>query len=790
MSALPSFSQTKYTLSGYVKDGKTGESLISCPIYIKEAKAGISTNVYGFYSISLDSGTYTIGVNYPTFDPYIDTITLNKDVRLNIELKPEESEELAEFTVRDERTNDNTESTDMGRMDLDIEQVKVLPAFMGEVDVLKTVQFLPGVQSGGEGNSGFYVRGGGPDQNLILLDEAPVYNAAHLFGFFSVFNADAIKNMEIIKGTMPANYGGRLASVLDINMKDGDYRDYHASGGIGLISSRLTVEGPIKKDTSSFILSGRRTYIDVLTKPLIKEDSPFFGTGYYFYDLNAKLNYRFSDKDRLFASGYFGRDVFNFASADAGFQMNVPWGNATGSLRWNHLFGDRLFMNATAIYSDYDFAFGATQDDFSLRLESGIRDANGKVDFTWYPNEDHNVKFGANYIYHIFTPSSVTAEQGETEFDLGGKKKIYANEISAYVLDDFKLTDRIKMNVGYRQSLFQQLGPFTRYEKDAVGNVLSETPYERGEVVAQYFGYEPRFAMRYKISDSASIKAGVSHNYQYVHLASISGISLPTDIWFPSTSLVKPQINTQYSIGFFKNFQKNLYEFSVELYYKDMNNLIEYAEGAEPSDNINNNVDADLVFGTGYSYGAEFFFKKAYGDFNGWVGYTWSKTMRIFEEINNGDPFPAKYDRRHDLSVVATYKLNEHWTFGAAFVFGNGNNITMPAGYYVVDGQTAFDYGPRNSFQMPNYHRADLSATWYADEFKTIIDEETGKEKKVKKKLQSSVTISVYNAYNRANPFVIFIDTDGDAAAGTITNTAKQVTLFPILPAVTWNFKF
>ncbi|MFN3918071.1 MAG: TonB-dependent receptor [Flavobacteriales bacterium] len=782
--------QLKYTLSGYVKDAETGEVLIGSSILIKDLSKGVTTNAYGFYSITLPEGTYQVRYSYIGYQEVNKTISLSKDVRMNIELSSS-SKVMEEVVITGERNDKNTTGTQMGTFELEMDQIKKLPAFMGEVDILKTIQFMPGVSSSGEGNTGFYVRGGGPDQNLILLDEATVYNASHLFGFFSVFNADAIKNVEMIKGGMPANYGGRLASVLDIGMKEGNYKEYKVDGGVGLIASRLTVQGPIKKDTSSFIISARRTYIDVLTKPLIKPTSPFRGSGYYFYDLNTKINWRLSDKDRLFVSGYFGRDVFSFKNNDLGFNVRIPWGNATGSARWNHLFNDKLFVNTTLIFSDYDFAFEAIQDDFEMILSSGIRDWNFKSDFTWFPNPRHNIKFGYNYIFHRFTPSSVSAKQGETVFDVGEVQRIYANEGALYVLDEYAVNEKFSVNVGLRYSMFQQIGPFTRYYVNDINNQVDSTKtYERAENVKFYQGLEPRAAMRYLFKDNSSVKAGVTHNYQYVHLASISGVSLPTDVWFPSSEIVKPQIGTQYSVGYFRNFKENKYEGSVEVYYKDLKNLIEYKEGVSPGDDINNNVDNQLTFGDGYSYGAEFFIKKRHGRFNGWIGYTWSKTMRLFEEINDGNWFPAKYDRRHDLSVILQYELSDRWSFGGVFVYATGNAATLPERRYFWEGELLVIYGERNSYRLPAYHRADVSATYFGKKHEEYKDVETGEMKKRPKRFTSDWNFSVFNLYNRQNPYFIYFGNTGNLQEGNLKVNAYQVSLFPILPSVTWNFSF
>ncbi len=783
--------QEKHTISGYIKDAGTGEVLIGSSIYIKELEKGVVTNVYGFYSLTVGSGNYNVVARYVGYGDLEQRVSLDADVRLNIELILS-SDIMEEVITEAEAVDNNTTGTQMGEINLNMDRVKTLPAFMGEVDILKTVQFLPGVSSGGEGNTGFYVRGGGPDQNLILLDEATVYNASHLFGFFSVFNADAIKNVKMIKGGMPANYGGRISSVLDINMKDGNYKEYHASGGIGLIASRLTIEGPLKKDTSSFIVSGRRTYIDVLTDPFINDTAAFKGSGYYFYDLTAKANYRFNDKNQLFISGYFGRDVFNFNDDNLDLNFKVPWGNSTASIRWNHLFNDKLFVNTTGVFTDYDFAFEASQSDFTFRLESGIQDFSLKQDYTYFANSRHQIKFGWNVIRHKFTPSTVSGSSGETLFNFD-TTKIIAFEPSVYVLDEIEINENLKMNIGLRFSAFSHVGPFKRYYKSPVTGVTDSTKdWSSGEHIASYTGLEPRLSMRYLFKDNSSVKIGVSKNNQYVHLASMSGVSLPTDLWFPSSELVKPQIGIQYSAGYFRNFKQNKYEASVEVYYKDLQNLVEYKENSQPDDNINDNVDNQLTFGKGYSYGAEFFLKKSLGDFNGWIGYTWSKTMRTFEEINEGREFPAKYDRRNDLSVILQYDITDRWNVGFAFVYATGSAITLPEKRYYdpIENRLITVWSDRNAYRLPAYHRADVSVTFKGKEFKAIKNIETGESEQKKKKVVSTWNLSVFNLYNRKNPYFLFFDYSGDVNSGNLDVGANQVSLFPILPSITWNFKF
>lgn len=805
------FAQTeKFTISGYVKEANTGEFLLGANVYIKEHMKGTTTNQYGFYSLTIEKGKYTLVVSYLGYEDYSITIDLGKNSWQNISLTPK-SIITKEVEIVGEREDRNTQEAQMGSVEMNIEKIKSIPAFMGEVDIMKTIQLLPGVQSAGDGNAGFYVRGGGPDQNLILLDEAVVYNAAHLFGFFSIFNGDAVKNIELIKGGMPANYGGRLASVLDVTMNEGNSKQYKVDGGIGVISSRLTVQGPVKKDTSSFIVSGRRTYIDVLTRPFISDTSRFYGSGYFFYDLNTKINYRISDKDRIFLSGYFGRDVFTYKNKKNGFFAEIPWGNATSSLRWNHLFSNRLFLNSTIVFTDYNFNFKAGQGDFEFVLFSGIRDYNAKLDFNYFPSVLHNIKFGANYVYHTFTPSSVSAKQGDTEFDLGEAIKQYAHESAIYVNDEFDITENLKINAGMRYSMFTQVGPFKRYIKDVVGANIKVREYKTGEEVITYSGLEPRYTIRYNLNAKSSLKGAFTHNYQYIHLASLSSVSLPTDVWVPSSDVVKPQIGTQYAGGFFRNFKDNKYESSVEVYYKTMKNMIEYEEGYAPEEAVKDNTDNHFVFGKGWSYGAEFFLKKRTGKTTGWIGYTWSKTLRQFDEINNGKEFPAKFDRRHDFVFTASHDLTERWALSSTFVFATGNAITLPVQRYIFEGNVVNVYGERNSHRMPSYHRLDLSATYKLDQDTRVkrrtkfmrfylfpvylisgkdIKTVEAKPKLWAKKFTTSWNFSVFNVYNRANPFFIYFDNTGDLNEGTLKITAKQVSLFPILPSITWNFNF
>ncbi|MBK9284337.1 MAG: TonB-dependent receptor [Sphingobacteriaceae bacterium] len=793
-----------FSISGTIKDASNGETLIGATVLLKETNKAVFTNAYGFFSLNAIKGIYTLQVSYIGYKNIEQIIELDKNIKLNIACSPAQNQ-LDEIEITTKGGNENVSNTQMGSVNLDMAEIKKIPAFMGEVDILKTIQLLPGVKNAGDGNTGFYVRGGGPDQNLILLDEAPIYNASHLMGFFSVFNGDAIKNVNLTKGGMPAQYGGRLSSVLDITMKDGNNQEFEVNGGIGLISSRLTIQGPIVKNKSSFLISGRRTYIDILAKPWL-DKSDFKGTSYYFYDLNAKVNYILNDKDRIYLSGYYGRDRFYFKSDEDEFATEIPWGNASACLRWNHIYNTKLFSNTSAIFTNYDFSFIASQDDFEATIKSGISDYTIKHDINYYPNSRHNIKTGIQYIFHVFVPTSVSAKQGETVFDLGKVVKLYAHDASVYIGDDWEISQKIKLNAGLRFGNFTQIGPFSRYKKDFLGRISDTVNYKNGEVVANYNGLEPRLSLRYAITPKSSLKVAYTRNFQYIHLGSISSVSLPTDVWMPSTEEVKPQQSDQYAIGYFQNFKENNYEASVEAYYKTMTNQIEYKEGATPSDNVYDNPDNAFTYGNGWAYGVEFFLKKNRGKFSGWIGYTLSWTWRQFEAINYGEKFLAKYDRRHDASLVLTYDANKLFNFGLVWVYGTGNRGTLPQGFFLYEGSQSHDYGLRNSYRFAPYHRLDLNATYTPDRIKKLerrknklIKEylEAGKDtanivntKKIFKKFHHSFTLSVFNAYNRYNPYFIYITRQGDFTNGTLKVGAKQVSLFPLLPSITWNFKF
>lgn len=755
--SISAFAQDKATLSGYVKDAETGEALIGATVYLPDAGKGAYTNAYGFYSLTLPAGTYQVNFQYLGYQTLKEEIALDKSIRKDIELALN-ANSLDEVIISGQAADNNVQAAEMGVTRLSISEIKKVPVLFGETDVLKTLQLLPGVKPAGEGSSGFFVRGGGTDQNLILLDEAPVYNPSHLLGFFSVFNGDAINSTKLYKGNMPAEYGGRLSSALDIQMKDGNKKDYGLSGGIGLISSRLTAEGPIVEDKGSFMVSGRRTYADIFL--LFSGDSNINSSTLYFYDLNAKANYKLGEKDHIYLSGYFGRDKFGL-----GDQFNINWGNATGTLRWNHLFNDRLFLNSSLIYSDYDYEIEIGAANASIG--SGIKDINLKEDFSYYANSQNTLKFGLNAIYHTFVPgeiSSTTEDEPSINQEI---QERYALETAAYISHEWKPSQKFTLNYGLRYSNFTVLGPGTFYDYDAAGNAIDSATYAQNEVVTNYGGLEPRITASYVITPEQSVKASYARNRQYIHLLSNSTASSPTDVWIPSTNNVKPEIADQLSVGYFRNFDDNKWESSVEVYYKDMQNQIEYKNGADLF--LNDNVESQLVYGSGYSYGVELLLRKKTGKFTGWLGYTWSKTIREFDEINGGNPFSARQDRTHDISIVGMYDLNKKWDFSAAWVYYTGDAVTFPSGSYVVDGNLVPLYSERNGYRLPDYHRLDLSATYFG------------------KKPNSNLNFSIYNAYGRKNVYSIDFQ---PSETNPFAQEAVKTYLFQWVPSVTYNFKF
>lgn len=757
-----SIAQTKRTISGNVTDAKTGETLIGASIKISGGSTASGlTNAYGFYSLIIPVGKYEVAVSFIGYKTTVRQVEVSaKDLRLNVAL--EEDNQLNEVVISAIKKNENVSSPQMGLQKLSVREINDVPVLLGERDVLKTLQLLPGIKSAGEGNSGFYVRGGATDQNLILLDEAPVYNASHLLGFFSTFNSDAIKDVSVYKGGMPAQYGGRLASVLDLKMNDGNRKEFTAEGGIGLISSRLKVEGPIVKDKGSFMVSARRTYMDLFFK--LSPDSSINSNTLYFYDLNAKANYQLDDKNTLYISGYFGRDKLGLADT-----FGFNWGNATVTLRWNHLYSSKLFSNTSLIYSNYNYVIQNMMEDNNFKVNSSIKDFNLKQDFDYRLSNNHSLKFGLNVIHHTIAPGKLSADESSSV-----NPTTYENrkglESAMYVSDEWTVNERFSLVYGLRLSNFSLLGPgnFKTYDED--GNTVSSKSYSSGALVKTYFNLEPRVSASYQLNPSSAIKAAYTRNVQNIHLMSNSTSTSPTDLYIMNSNNVKPEIADQVATGYFRNFNDDKYEFSAEIYYKWMQNQIEYRSGTDLRGN--SNVEADLLYGDGRAYGIELFLKKRFGKFNGWIGYTYSRTERQFDAINEGKWFYAKQDRTHDISLVGIYKASNRWTFSSVFVYNTGNAVTYPSGKYEINGKTAFYYKEKNAYRTPAYHRLDVAATL---------------EGKPGKKLQSSWSFGIYNVYNRQNAFSIdFKDNENDPSRTEVVRT----TLFGIIPSVTWNFKF
>ena len=759
---FPKISAQNFTVSGTLKDASNGEDLIGATVIVKEKPGtGAAANTYGFYSLTLPKGEYTLLFRYIGLEDLEQKITIDRDLRLDKELASGAGFTIREVVVKSGKENKNVSKNEMSVIKFDPKDIENIPVIFGEKDIIKTLQLTPGVKSAGDGNAGFYVRGGATDQNLILLDEAPVYNASHLLGFFSVFNSDALKDVTLYKGTIPAEFGGRSSSVLDIKMKDGNNKKFNASGGIGVISSRLTLEGPIQKDEGSFIISARRTYADLFAK--LWKNENIRDTKLYFYDLNAKANYRLSEKDRLFLSGYFGRDVLNLSG------FGLDWGNYTGTLRWNHLFSDRLFSNTSAIFSNYDYQFGIGVTGFDFRVKAAIVDVNLKQDFTFFPNADNTIKFGLNFINHTFQPTSLDAGEFSSFKDSKTAQR-YAYEGGAYAQNDWKISDRFGLQYGVRYSFFDYHGEGEAYTFDEKGIKTSEKFYKKGESIQFYGGLEPRFGLKFQMDESSSIKGGASRNIQFMHLLNNTTTASPTDLWVPSSNNVKPQIVDQVSLGYFRNFSDNMFEASIETYYKSLQNQIDYRNGADLT--FNAEYEGALTYGKGIAYGAEFYLKKNKGRLTGWIGYTLARSLRKFETINKGDFYPAKQDRIHDLSIVTIYKLRKKLTVSATWVFYTGDAATFPSGKYIVSGIQTPYYTERNGYRFPDYHRLDLGVTLLGKQHKTF---------------ESSWNFSVFNAYARQNAYSITFRENKDNRSIT---EAVQTSLFSIIPAVTYNFKF
>jgi hypothetical protein len=767
---LVGLAQEKYTLSGYLKDSKNGEMLIGATILVKELGTGSGTNVYGFYSISIPKGKYTIVLNYIGYQPITKEITLDGNLKLDAELT-ENTQNLEEVEVSSERSDANVKNVEMSVNKLDIKTIQKIPALLGEVDVIRSIQLLPGVSTVGEGASGFNVRGGGADQNLILLDEAPVFNSSHLFGFFSVFNPDAVKDVKLIKGGIPAEYGGRVSSILDVRMKDGDSKKLEVNGGIGLIFSRLSIEAPINKGKGSFIIAGRRSYIDLLAKPFLKGDLK--DAKFNFYDLTAKANYTINDKNKIFLSGYLGRDIFG-----AGFKFN--WGNSTGTFRWSHVFDEKLFLNTSLIYSNYDYllAFGETGKD-AFQWKSNIISYSVKPEFSYFKNTNNTIKFGLQSTYYDFVPGTATASSGGKSTDISLKDK-FALESGVYISNEQKVGKSWVFQYGLRFSAYQYLGSGTEYiYKDTVPgmrkDVESTKTYTSGQVIKPYYNIEPRFSVKKDLSEKTSIKASYNRTTQYLHLISNTTASTPLDVWTPSTNNIKPQLCDQLALGYFQNFGNNdMFESSVEVYYKALQNQIDYINNANLL--LNEHLEGDLLSGKGRAYGAEFYLRKVKGKFNGWLSYSLGRTERLVDGINRDKWFPNRFDKLHNVSLVANYDLNKRWSFSANFVFATGTPATFPTSRIEVQGyiipQNADE--SRNNYRIPAYHRLDVSATMQL-------------KKKERRKWEGFWVFSIYNVYDHQNAFSIFFRENADNPVNT--EAVRYTIIGSLIPSVSFNFK-
>jgi len=772
-------SDPKYTINGYIKDANNGETLIGAAAYISEISSGATSNEYGFYAINVPAGEYTIEYSYLGYETQKLKIKLDQDITLDVELETE-SAKIEEVIITAEPEDENVTKVEMSVNKLDIGTIKKMPSLLGEVEIIRGLQLLPGVTSVGEGASGFNVRGGSIDQNLILLDEAPIFNSSHLFGFFSVFNPDAVKDVKLYKGGIPSRYGGRLSSVLDVRMKEGNNKKLAINGGVGFIFSRLSVEAPIIKDKASFIIAARRSYIDILSKPFLPEEQS--DSRLYFYDLTLKTNYKISSKDRLFLSGYLGRDNFVFGEA-AGFS----WGNSTGSFRWNHLFSEKLFSNVTAFYSDYNYKINFGDDNQNgFDWDASIVNYSVKPEFTYFMNPDNLIKFGGQTIIYEFLPgNAVGRSEGETR-DFGLPKK-YGIESGLYIENEQTINDKLSLNYGLRWSHFNYTGEGTAYtyaDAAVLGGrkeLVSTETFEQWESIQTYNNFEPRLAAKYQLSPSSSVKLSYNRMAQYIQLVSNTTASTPIDVWTPASNNIRPQIADQVGIGYFRNIKDNTYEISTEVYYKLMDNIVDYVDNADLI--LNPFIEGDLIEGEGRAYGFELLVEKKKGALTGWLSYTLAKTERQIPGINNNDWYPSRFDQTHNLSLSGFYELSKRWSLSSTFSLISGSPITFPTSRYEQQGYVVphNSLDSRNNVRIPVYHRLDIGATL------------KGKERP-DKKWYGEWVFSVYNVYNRRNPFAIFFGPQGDSrppTSGPINTEATKLSVIgSFIPSVSYNFKF
>ncbi|MEY4037760.1 MAG: hypothetical protein RIR67_70 [Bacteroidota bacterium] len=780
LSGILASAQEKFTLSGTISDNNSNETLIGVNLFIPELKTGVTTNEYGFYSITIPKGNYSIRISYMGYQTFEDKLQLNQNTKANFKLITNENT-LKEVIITDTKTRTDIRKPEMSVNKLSISAIKRMPVVLGEVDVLKSILLLPGVTNAGEGASGFNVRGGGADQNLILLDEATIFNSSHVFGFFSVFNPDAIKDLKLYKGGIPARFGGRASSVLDIYQKDGSSKEFHANGGIGLISSRLLLEGPLVKNRGSFLIGGRSSYAHLFMK-LSKDQK---NNAAYFYDLNTKMSYQINPNNNLYLSGYFGRDVFSLANS-----FTNIYGNSTLNLRWNHLFSDKLFSNLSMIYSDY--YYGLDLNFVGFQWDSGIKNYNIKYDFKNYISDRFKLNYGLNAIYYDFNPGIIKPSSATSGINFSQLDKKYAFEPAVYINADQELSKKLSISYGLRYSLFYRLGqsnvniyannnPVTFntnmqiYEK---ATPIGTQTFQKNEVLKSYNYLEPRFSLAYQLNEKQSIKASYNRMVQYLQLISNTSSPTPLDVWTPSDAYIKPQIADQVALGYFKNFTNDNYSLEVEGYYKKVQNRIDYIDGADLI--ANNALEQVILNGQMRSYGLEVMIKKNEGRLNGWISYTLSKSQqqtpgRTTTEsgINNGQCYNSAYDKTHNLAITSSYLLNEKWSFGANFSLQTGQPITYPNGQYQYLGITVPSYGLRNENRLPAYHHLDISATL------TPI-------KNNNRNWKGEWVFSIYNLYNRKNAAAINFRQNSQ----TGSNEAVKTSIFGMVPAVSYNFKF
>lgn len=758
--SLAALAQNRYTIKGRINNADNGETLIGVSVGVKERpQQGSFGDESGYYILTLPQGEYNLIFKLIGYNTKQIKIKLNEDKTLNVDLEPEVVS-LGEVEISAQRTNENVKNVQSGVDKLEIEMVNKIPVLLGERDILKTIQLLPGVMSAGEGNTGFYVRGGSNDQNLIMLDNATVYNPSHLFGFFSTFNSSAVDNMTIYKGSMPAQYGGRLSSTLDVSMKDGDLKNYHANGGIGLISSNLTFEGPIQKERSSFIVSARRTYADALARVIGVEQVK--DSKLYFYDLNAKLSYVLSDRNKLTLTAYLGKDKLGLDKV-----AMIDWGNTIASLKWNHIFNAKAASATTLSYTDYTYNVSVDLTT-GLNVSSHIKDFNLNQEFSFYPNEKNAIKAGFTSIYHQVVPGDLSSKD-PSQLQISPYEHRNSWENAIFASNNMKLHDKLEFSYGLRLSSFSVLGggDYYEFENHAITDTIST---KQGQFLKTYWNIEPRLSAAYQLNDVSSIKAAYTRTTQHLHLLSTSNLSSPTDRWIANTNYIKPEIANQVSVGYFRNFSNNMLEFSAELYYKDLRNQIDYKDGADVR--AKEIIETELLFGKGRTYGLELFLKKRFGKFNGWVGYTLARSEKKINGINDGKWYVANQDRTHDVSVVGIYDLNKKWTLSATWVFATGNPMTYPSGKYIVDGHAIYYYEGRNSYRAPSFHRLDLGAIC------TL---------KKTKKYTSELAFSVYNAYGRKNPYMFGFRQNEDER---MVSESYMIYLFSVIPSISWNFKF